>query len=94
MRLSELLRRHVVTESGRTLGHVHDVRAVQRGERLVVIGLVVGRPGLLEPFALGVGAGRRGTKVRHTENVVPWDAVVRVASGKVVVRDGTELPGP
>jgi sporulation protein YlmC with PRC-barrel domain len=93
MRLSELLRRSVVTESGRKLGHVHDVRAVQRGERLLVIGIVVGQHGLLEHFGVGIGAGRRGTTVRHTENVVPWEAVVRVASGKVVVRDGTELPG-
>jgi sporulation protein YlmC with PRC-barrel domain len=93
MRLSELLRRSVVTESGRKLGHVHDVRAVQRGERLLVIGIVVGQHGLLEHFCVGIGAGRRGTTVRHTENVVPWEAVVRVASGKVVVRDGTELPG-
>lgn len=94
MRLSELLGRSVVTESGRKLGHVHDVRAVRRGDRLVVVGVVVGGRGLLEHFGLGIGAGRPGTKLRHTENVVPWAAVVRVASGKVVVRDGTELTRP
>ena len=93
MRLSELLRRSVVTESGRKLGHVHDVRAVRRGERCYVTGIVIGRHGLLEHFGVGIRPGRPGTKVRHAENVVPWDAVVRVASGKVVVRDGTELPG-
>jgi sporulation protein YlmC with PRC-barrel domain len=92
MRLSELLRRSVVTESGRTLGHVHDVRAVRRGDRLVVTGIVVGRHGLLEHFGLGTSPGRTGTKLRQTSNVVPWEAVVRVASGKVVVGDGTELP--
>jgi sporulation protein YlmC with PRC-barrel domain len=94
MRLSNLLRRRVVTESGRKLGHVHDVRAVWRGDRCVVVGIVVGRHGLLEHFGLGVGSGRHWTKMRHTENVVNWDAIVRVASGKVVVLDGTELPGP
>lgn len=92
MRLSELLRRSVVTESGRKLGHVHDVRAVRRGERLLVTGIVIGRHGLLEHFGLGVSPGRRGAKVRHTENVVPWEAVVRVAAGQVVVREGTKLP--
>jgi sporulation protein YlmC with PRC-barrel domain len=92
MRLSSLLRRSVVTESGRKLGHVHDVRAVRRGDRLFVSGVVVGRHGLLEHFGIGTAPGRPGTKIHKTENVVPWDAVVRVAAGKVVVRDGTELP--
>jgi sporulation protein YlmC with PRC-barrel domain len=92
MRLSALLRRSVVTESGRKLGHVHDVRAVRRGNRLLVTGVVVGRHGLLEHFGLGVAPGQEPTKRRRTENVMPWDAVVRVAAGKVVVRDGTELP--
>ena len=93
MRLSELLRRRVVTESGRKLGHVHDVRAVRRGDRLIVTGVVIGRHGYLEHFGLGVSPGRQGAKLRDTANVVPWDAVVRLASGTVVVRDGTELPG-
>jgi sporulation protein YlmC with PRC-barrel domain len=92
MRLSSLLRRSVVTESGRKLGHVHDVRAVRRGDRLFVTGVVVGRHGLLEHFGIGTAPGRTGTKLRQTENVVPWAAVVRVAAGKVVVRDGTEVP--
>jgi sporulation protein YlmC with PRC-barrel domain len=94
MRLSELLRHRVVTESGRTLGHVHDVRAVRRGDRCYVTGVVVGRHGLLEHFGLGLDSGRGGAKIRRAANVVPWEVVVRVASGKVVVRDGTELPGP
>ena len=93
MRLSELLGRRVVTESGRKLGHVHDVRAVRRGDRLLVTAVVVGRHGVFEHFGLGVGPGRHGIKVRETANLVPWEAVVRVASGKLVVRDGTELPG-
>jgi len=92
MRLSALLRRSVVTESGRKLGHVHDVRAVRRGNRLLVTGVVVGRHGLLEHFGLGVPPGQGRTKRRRTENVMPWGAVVRVTAGKVVVRDGTELP--
>jgi sporulation protein YlmC with PRC-barrel domain len=91
MRLSELLHRKVVTESGRSLGHVHDLRAEQRGERLVVTAVLVGRRALLEHFGLGVGAGKQGTKLRTSASSVPWDSVVRFSSGTLVVRDGTEL---
>jgi sporulation protein YlmC with PRC-barrel domain len=91
MRLSELLHRKVVTESGRRLGHVHDLRAERRGDRLVVTAVLVGRRAFFEHFGLGVGAGRQGTKLRTAASSVPWDAVVRFSSGTLVVRDGTEL---
>jgi sporulation protein YlmC with PRC-barrel domain len=91
MRLSELLHRKVVTESGRKLGHVHDVRAEQRGERLVVTAVLVGRRAFLEHFGLGVSAGKQGTKLRTSADAVPWESVVRLSSGTLVVRDGTEL---
>ena len=91
MRLSELLHRKVVTESGRKLGHVHDLRAEQRGERLVVTSVLIGRRAYLEHFGLGVGAGKQGTKLRTSACSVPWGAVVRFSSGTLVVRDGTEL---
>jgi sporulation protein YlmC with PRC-barrel domain len=92
MRFSELLNRKVVTESGRKLGHVHDLRAVRRGDRLLVTGLLVGRHALLEHFGLSIARGRSGTKMRNSVDVVPWDAVLRLVPGRVVVRDGTELP--
>jgi sporulation protein YlmC with PRC-barrel domain len=91
MRLSELLERKVVTESGRKLGHVHDVRAERRGDRLVVTAVLVGRRAYLEHFGLGIGAGRQGTKLRTSALTVPWESVVRFSAGTVVVRDGTEL---
>jgi sporulation protein YlmC with PRC-barrel domain len=91
MRLSELLHREVRTESGRKLGHVHDVRAEARGDRLLVTGVIVGRHALLEHFGLGLSGGRRGAKMRTTSNLIPWSSVVRLTSGAVVVRDGTEL---
>ena len=90
MRLSELLHREVVTESGRKLGHVHDVRAEQRGDRLVITAVLVGRRALLEHFGLGIAAGQQGMKLRTASDAVAWDAVVRLGSGTVVVRDGTE----
>jgi sporulation protein YlmC with PRC-barrel domain len=91
MRLSELLHRKVVTESGRRLGHVHDLRAEQRGDRLVVTNVLVGRRAFLEHFGLGVSAGKQGTKLRTSAGSFPWEAVVRFSSGRLVVRDGTEL---
>jgi sporulation protein YlmC with PRC-barrel domain len=90
MRLTDLLNRKIVTESGRVIGHVHDVRAEQRGDRLLLTGLLVGRRALLEHFGLGIARGTPGTKVRTAANVVPWEAVVRFERGTVVVRDGTE----
>jgi sporulation protein YlmC with PRC-barrel domain len=90
MRLSELLHREVRTESGRKLGHVHDVRAEQRGERLIVSGVIVGRHALLEHFGIGLAPGQRGPKRRTSQGVVPWSAVVRLAKDAVIVRDGTE----
>ena len=91
MRFSEFLNRKVVTESGRKLGHVHDLRAVRHVDRLLITGLLVGRHALLEHFGLGIAHGQAGTKLRTAADVVPWEAVVRLAPGKVVVRDGTEL---
>jgi sporulation protein YlmC with PRC-barrel domain len=90
MRLSELLRREVVTESGQKLGHVHDVRAERRGDRLLITAILVGRRALLERFGLGITHGKQGSKLRTAAGSVPWEAVVRLTSGKVVVRDGTE----
>lgn len=91
MRLSELLNRKVCTESGRKLGHVHDVRAELRGDRLLVTGVIVGRHAFLEHFGLGLSKGVTGAKMRTAAKVVPWSAVVRFGPGTVIVRDGTEL---
>jgi sporulation protein YlmC with PRC-barrel domain len=91
MRLSELLRRKVYTESGRKLGHVHDVRAQLRGERLVITGVIVGRHALLEHFGISMERGRTGAKLRTAADVVPWSAFVRFGPGTVIVREGTEL---
>jgi sporulation protein YlmC with PRC-barrel domain len=91
MLLSELLHREVETESGRRLGHVHDVRAERRNGSLVLTSLIVGRRALLEHFGIGLGTARTGTQLRTGADTVPWGAVVRLTSGKVVVEDGTEL---
>ena len=51
-RLSELLDRQVVTESGRTLGRAFDSEAAA-GARADVTALVVGRRGFLERLGIG-----------------------------------------
>jgi sporulation protein YlmC with PRC-barrel domain len=87
MRLSELLNRKVVTESGRELGRVHDVRGELVGGRLRVTGLVAGKLGILERFGIGThgSGGPRQAKV-HGHPVITWERVIRVGS-QVVVRD-------
>ncbi len=86
MRLSELLNREVVDESGRPLGHVRDVRGQLVGGRLRVIGLVAGKLGILERYGVGThgSGGPSKAKVRG-HPVIPWEQVVRVGS-KVIVR--------
>jgi sporulation protein YlmC with PRC-barrel domain len=90
-RLSELLNREVVTESGRSLGRAFDVRARWSGKELDVIALVVGGRGFLE--RLGVGSSK-GERRRHHKtwkhDTVPWEAVLRLQDGRIVVEDGTE----
>ena len=91
MRLTELLDRKVVTESGSSLGRVFDVRARRHGPVVEVVGLVVGRRGLLERLGIGSARGesRRGHKV-WTGDLVPWEAIVRFDRKRIVVREGSE----
>jgi sporulation protein YlmC with PRC-barrel domain len=88
VRLSELLGLEVRTESGDSLGHVYDVRGELGARSLNVVGLVVGRRGLLE--RLGIAAPARRERLR-THDAVPWSAVVRADRRGVVVRDGTQV---
>ena len=87
MRLSELLNRRVLTESGQSLGRVHDVRGELAGGRLRITGLAAGELGLLERFGVGThgSGGPRQAKV-HGHHVIPWECVVRVGA-EIVVRD-------
>ena len=87
MRLASLLDREIVTESGTRLGHVHEVRGQLVDGRLVVIGLVGGKRGILERYGIGThgSGGPSQAKVRG-HPVIPWERVVRVGA-KVIVRD-------
>ena len=86
MRLSELLNREVVSESGQRLGRVHDVRGELVEGRLRVTGLVAGKLGMLERYGVGThGSGGPGEAKVHGHPIIPWEQVVRVGP-KVVVR--------
>jgi sporulation protein YlmC with PRC-barrel domain len=87
MRMSELLRRKVVSESGVSHGRVHDIRGELEGGRLRVTGLACGSLGLLERYGVGTGGtGGAGQAKVHGHPVIPWERVVRVGS-EIVVRD-------
>jgi sporulation protein YlmC with PRC-barrel domain len=86
-RFSDLLGTPVRTESGDSLGCVHDLRAELTPRTLKVTGLIVGRLGVLE--RLGIGAPESGARIR-TRDVVPWSAVVRASRREVVVRDDAQ----
>ena len=87
MRLSQLLNREVVTESGRTLGHVHDIRGQIEGRRLAVTGLVAGELGLLERYGIGTdGHGGSDQAKAHSHDIILWSRVLSVGS-QIVVRD-------
>jgi sporulation protein YlmC with PRC-barrel domain len=87
MRLSELLNRKVVSESGQRLGHVHDVCGELVGGRLRVTGLIAGKLGILERYGVGTqGSGGPGQPKVHGHPVIPWERVVHVGS-EVVIRD-------
>ena len=87
MRLSELLKREVVDESGKRLGRVREVRGALAGERLVVNGLVVATPGFLERYGIGThGSGGPETAKVRGYPAIAWERVVRI-SGNVLVRD-------
>jgi sporulation protein YlmC with PRC-barrel domain len=87
MRLSVLLNREVVTESGQRLGRVHDVRGEIAGGRLQVTGLIAGKLGILERYGVGTsGSGGPGQAKVHGHPVIPWERVAHVGS-EIVIRD-------
>jgi sporulation protein YlmC with PRC-barrel domain len=85
VRLSELLGLSVRTESGGSVGRVHDVRGELTPRTLKVTGLVVGEFGLLERLGLG---GPTSSAQLRTRDVIPWKDVIRADRRGVVVRDG------
>jgi sporulation protein YlmC with PRC-barrel domain len=82
--LNDVLGVKVRTESGRSLGRAHDLRADLSARTLSVTGVVVGQLGLLE--RIGFGAPGATARIRG-EHVIPWSAVIRADRSGIVVRD-------
>jgi sporulation protein YlmC with PRC-barrel domain len=74
--LSELQHRKVVTESGRSLGRMYDLRCEQTPRTLTVVAMLVGFRGMLEHFG-----------IVDKSRLVPWKDVVRIEGKRIVVRD-------
>lgn len=62
--LSSLLRREVVTESGRSLGRCYDIRGELTATKLRITGLCVGRRAWLEHL---------GIRPHDSRTVIPWE---------------------
>lgn len=84
--LSSLIGREIVTDEGRRLGDCHDVRAELSSSSLRVTGLVVGTRGWLEHYGIGAQASASPERVKDRDTV-PWNAIVRIESDRIVVRD-------
>jgi sporulation protein YlmC with PRC-barrel domain len=84
IRVSELIGKEVVTESGWSLGCVFDIRVeVGKGDPKVT-GVVVGTPGLMQHLISE--AHRRSPRTR-SQGAVPWDAVLAIEDKMIRVRD-------
>ena len=82
IRASDLVGRELRTESGRRLGHVHDLRAERAGDDWLLSGLVVGRRGISARL-IGTGADPL-----ISGEVIAWEAVTSLDAGCIIVRDG------
>lgn len=87
MRLSEMLGREVITDSGASMGRLGDIRGEIDGDVLVLTGLVTGKAGVLERFGIGThGSGGPGRAKVRGRPVIPWERVRNVGA-KIVVDD-------
>ena len=100
MRISELLSCDAITEDGRRLGHVMDIRF--HGEdgdatSFTADGIVVGRMGFAERFGYGRGVvegpwlvARVLQWLSRNGRYVPWDAIRGFGDGHIIVADDHE----
>jgi sporulation protein YlmC with PRC-barrel domain len=89
IRASDLIGCVVRTEGGEKLGRVHDLRAHGSPDGgWTLMGLVVGTGGVRARFGPGTDEPIR------EGNVVPWEAIISLEDGLVVVRDVlADVPG-
>ena len=86
IRASDLIGCVVRTESGSELGRVHDLRAHRNGAEWLLVGLVIGRGGMVARLGRGDGGSVRAGRV------IDWPSIVGLEPGTVTVRDDTS-PG-
>ncbi|MEA2300672.1 MAG: PRC-barrel domain [Solirubrobacteraceae bacterium] len=87
---SDLIGCVVRTESGSKLGRVHDLRAHRDGDEWLLVGLVVGRGGMVARLGQGEGEGEGGSV--RTGRVIDWPSIVGLDDGSITVRDDVD-PG-
>jgi sporulation protein YlmC with PRC-barrel domain len=83
IRASDLIGCDVRTESGEKLGRVHDLRAQESDGEWLLLGIVVGRGGVVARLVTGA----TGDDPVRDGRVLPWEAVTRLADGAITVRD-------
>jgi sporulation protein YlmC with PRC-barrel domain len=81
---SDLIGCVVRTESGSKLGRVHDLRAHRDGGEWLLVGLVVGRGGMVARLGQGEGGSVR------TGRVIDWPSIVGLDDGSITVRDDVD----
>jgi sporulation protein YlmC with PRC-barrel domain len=84
IKLSHLLELAVQDKSGRSLGHVHDVRVHRAGEDYVVDGLIIGRRGLF--VRLGWRRARDPASV-SPRDILSWGDVLAIEDDRLIVRN-------
>jgi len=82
IRASDLVGCVLRTQSGERLGRVHDLRAQAVNDGWLLVGLVVGRGGMVARLV-----GDTGPDPLVRGDVIPWRAVTALEDGRVIVRD-------
>jgi sporulation protein YlmC with PRC-barrel domain len=90
MRLSDVIGRMVVTETGWPLGKARDVRVKTTERTAKVTALVITPPG--PRGSLRRWAPTRGHTTTH--HLVPWEAVKNIEQDRIVVEEGASVSGP
>jgi sporulation protein YlmC with PRC-barrel domain len=89
IRASDLIGCVARTQSGKRLGRVHDLRAHAVNDRWQLVGLVVGRGGMVARLV-----GDAGPDPLVRGDVIPWRAVTALGDGLVTVSDETAHTPP
>jgi sporulation protein YlmC with PRC-barrel domain len=89
IRASDLIGCAVRTQSGKRLGRVHDLRAQPVNDGWQLVGVVVGRGGMVARLVGDVGPD---PLVRG--EVIPWQRITALEDGLIIVCDETAHTPP